>query len=155
MTNRYSISRREHRLISAVAGFLALVVIYNLAWDFFLLYQFKYQPPSKISFSGPILQTPLLHLMSLVVLAATVFGRKYFLAMFASVAYIIFIFVSFYARYQTFDSDSARNAPVCKAVWLSAFPIDYLALIFLTSLGIWYMSIFWRFGFQGNQRSYP
>lgn len=155
MTNRHSISKTEHRLVSIIAGFLALVVVYNLAWDFYLLYEFKYQPPSKIQFSGPMLQTPLLHLMSLVVLAATVLGRKYVLAMLAVVAYIILIFVSFQARYQTFDSDSALNASLCHAEWLSTYPIDYLALIFLTSLGLWYVSIFWRFGFQGNQRSYP
>jgi hypothetical protein len=158
------ISSGERYILLGFTGLLVIIVLFNIGSEALQNYNYwslkeqtrlSGRQGTMIDFGPPGYYTPGLHLFSVVVFLATVLARKYIVAMLATVAYIVLIFVSLHARYQTFDSDSARNASLCQAVWLSAYPIDYLALIFLISLAIWYTSIFWRFRGKGQQQLLP
>jgi hypothetical protein len=152
MIRNSPISRTEHVFLVTVTTFLALVVIGGVVVDVYASYQHWYPAPGTIRFSGnPPFTTPIFHLISVFILL-TVVKHRFFGTAILSTVYLLAMLISLCSRYNTFNPEFTRNAPLSELLMIIVYPIDLLAFVFIVSFGIWYTSFLLRFGWNPSSR---
>lgn len=156
MTKR-TISKKEHIAIVILSGLFLAIVIAAITYDLVRAYNSQIldqqlaleaaaNQTSRVRLSGssPSITFAGMHLLIIPIFLSIVFGKKFVLALLLAFVHTALFFYSFVPRYWKGGLGSRDFAPEHTYIQMfrtEATAIDYVALVFLSMLVIWLMSI--------------